>query len=253
MTSHALNLRPFTLATLRAALAAGWQLANRTRMVSFLYALPFTLLGLLIFVLLHDRGLLPFALAAAGGFMLFGPVLLAGFFGIARAAERGEPPGMGAITAGFRQAAPALWVLALVCLLLFLIFATDAAILYSYMVGGTPFTFASIPGRAAEASRFAFWAGVSGCFIAGLVYVVTAFSVPLLAERRAELVPAVVASVRLVFGNLGPALVWAGILGVLGVGSALLLPAFPVVLPWLAYAGRELARQVVVAADAEID
>ena len=131
-------------------------------------------------------------------------------------------------------------------------FATDAAILYSYMVGGTPFTFAHVPERALEASRFAFWAGVSGCFIAALVYVVTAFSVPLLAERRAELVPAVVCSVRLVFGNPGPALVWAGILGILGVGSALLLPLFPFVLPWLAYAGRELVRQVVVAGDEKI-
>lgn len=252
MTLPALSLRPYSLATLRAALAAGWQMACRTRILSFLYALPFALLGVLMFVLLHGQGLLPFVLAAAGGFMLFGPVMLAGFFGIARAAERGESPGPGAIAAGFFQAAPALWVLALVCLLLFLIFATDAAILYSYMVGGTPFTFAHVPERALEASRFAFWAGVSGCFIAALVYVVTAFSVPLLAERRAELVPAVVCSVRLVFGNPGPALVWAGILWVLGVGSALLLPLFPFVLPWLAYAGRELVRQVVVAGDEKI-
>ena len=58
--------------------------------------------------------------------------------------------------------------------------------------------------------------------------------------------------VRLVFGNPVPALVWAGILGILGVGSALLLPLFPFVLPWLAYAGRELVRQVVVAGDEKI-
>lgn len=253
MKRYSLSLQPFSLATLRAALGAGWQLAGATRRISFLYALPFTLIGGLIFFALHDQGLLPFAFAAAGSFMLFGPILLAGFFGIARAAEAGEKAGMGAIIDGFRHASPALWVLAFVCLLLFLIFVTDAAILYSYMVGGTPFTFASIPDRAQEASRFTFWAGVSGCFIAGLVYAVTAFSVPLLAERRAELVQAVVASVRSIFGNFGPALVWAGVLGVLGIGSALLLPLFPFVLPWLAYAGRDLVRQVILVDAPKID
>jgi hypothetical protein len=91
--------------------------------------------GVLIMGGLLAQGWAPFVLAAAGAFMLVGPAILAGFFGIAQALEAGSAPGAGAIIAGFRSADHALWALALVCGLLFMIFVTDAAILYAYMVG----------------------------------------------------------------------------------------------------------------------
>lgn len=211
------------------------------------YSLIFTFIGLLCLLLLNAAGLLPFMLAMAGSFMIFGPVMLAGFYGIAKAREAGEQPGMGAILAGFRHAAPTLWVLALVCLLLFLIFLTDAAILYSYMVGDLPLSFESLMENGPKALKFLFWAKVSGAFIASMVFVVTAFSVPLLCERKAELVPAVVTSIKATFGNPLAALAWALLLGGLGIFASLFLPALPLVLPWLAYSGRALSRKVVQA------
>lgn len=240
-----MRIHPFTLTTLAESLAEGWQMTRATLRPSVGYSLVFTFIGLLGLVLLNAFGFLPFMLAMAGSFMIFGPVMLAGFYGIARAREAGEAPGFGAILDGFRQAAPSFWVLALVCLLLFLIFVTDAAILYSYMVGDLPLSFESILENGPKALRFLFWAKVSGAFIAGMVYVVTAFSVPLLCERKAELVPAVVTSIRATFGNAVAALAWALLLGSLGIAASIFLPALPLVLPWLAYSGRALARRVV--------
>lgn len=237
-------VRPLSLAALRRAVVAGGRLARATRGIAAAYSLLFVAGGLLIFSLLWRQGWLPFLPAAAGAFMLIGPLTLAGFFGLARASETGQVAGAGAVAAGFRQAAGALWALAVVCGLLFMIFVTDAAILYAYLVGGDPIAVGDwLP--PAGIGRFFFGAGVSGLFVALMLYTISAFAVPLLCERRAGLVAAVVLSVRIVFGNLPTALLWAGLLAAVGIVSVLLLPLLPLTLPWLAYASRALYREAL--------
>lgn len=240
-----MTLSPLTLGGLQRALAEGWRVANATRGISIGYALIFTLGGLAIMGGLLAQGWTPFIIAAAGAFMLVGPVVLAGFFGIAGAHETGEPLGPGCIVSGFSRASRALWALSLVCALLFMIFVTDAAILYAYMVGATPVWLDNLLPANANVLSFARWAGVSGLVIALLLYCVAAFSVPLLCERRAGLVEAVVISVRIVFANFLPAIFWASFLSTVTIGSVLLLPLLPLTLPWLAYASRAVYRQAL--------
>jgi uncharacterized membrane protein len=240
-----MKLSPLTIGGLQRALADGWRVANATRGISIGYALIFTLGGLAIMGGLLAQGWTPFIIAAAGAFMLIGPVVLAGFFGIARAREANEPVGPASIVSGFAQASPALWALALVCALLFMIFVTDAAILYAYMVGATPVWLDNLLPANANVMSFVRWAGVSGLVVALLLYGIAAFSVPLLCERRAGLVEAVVLSVRVVFANFLPAIFWAFFLSTVTIGSILLLPLLPLTLPWLAYASRAVYLQVL--------
>lgn len=241
-----MTIVPITLSGLRRALADGWALAWATRRVSVAYAGVFALGGLVILGSLLANGLSPIVIAAAGAFMLLGPAVLAGFYGIAAAYDAGRPATPGDIVNGFRQAERSVWVLALVCALLFMIFVTDAAILYSYMVGGEP-VWLSEALRDAPPGVVSYlqWGSVSGLFIAGMLYCVSAFSVPLLCERRASLVDAVTTSVRVVFGSFVPAMLWAALLATAIIGSILLLPLLPLTLPWLAYASRALYRQVL--------
>lgn len=240
-----MNARPLSFASLQRALGEGWRLANATRGVSIGYSALFVLGGIVIIGGLLTRGWTPFVLAAAGAFMLVGPAILAGFFGIAAAHEAGGEVGMSAVAAGFARASRALWALALVCGLLFMIFVTDAAILYAYMVGDTPVWLAGIVPMADGVSRFVLWSAVSGAFVALLLYTVSAFAVPLLCERRAGLVEAVVTSVKVVLGNFVPALLWGLVLAALTIASVLFLPLLPLTLPWLAYASRALYRDVM--------
>lgn len=236
--------RSFGFAAIGRALAEGWRMTKATLGISLAYAGLFTLIGAIIIGGLLIRGFTPFVIAAAGAFMLVGPAILAGFFGIARAHEAGSKIGAGDTARGFAAAAPALWALAFVCALLFMIFVTDAAILYSYMVGGTPVWLADLIPVAPGVASFLFWGAVSGFVIALLLYCVSAFSAPLLIERRAGLVDAVVASVRAVFGNFVPSMIWAALLSFLIITSILVLPLLPLTLPWLAYASRALYRHV---------
>ena len=180
-----MRIEPLTLSMIGRALAAAWATANATRGISIAYAAIFTLAGLIIIGSLLALGLTPFVVAAAGAFMLVGPAILAGFFGIARAFEAGERVTAGAVVAGFTGAARALWALALVCGLLFMIFVTDAAILYAYMVGATPVWLSDLIPAAASVIGFVKWAAVSGFVVALLLFCISAFSVPLLCERRA--------------------------------------------------------------------
>jgi len=238
-------IQPFSFTSLKQALAEGWRIANATRLVSIAYSLIFVLGGVLIIGGLLAQGMTPFVIAAAGAFMLVGPVILAGFFGIAQAFESGQRVTPGAILAGFRNAAGALWALSLVCGLLFMIFVTDAAILYAYMIGGAPVWLADLMPAAMNVVKFVKWAGVSGFVVAFLLFGISAFSVPLLCERRIGLVGAVVTSVRVVFGNFTVAIFWAFFLSTATIASVLLLPLLPLTLPWLAYASRALYRQVL--------
>jgi uncharacterized membrane protein len=240
-----INSRPFGFPEIRLALRQGWAIANATRSTSIAFSGVFTLIGALILGLLLTQGFTPFIIAAAGAFMLVGPAILAGFFGIARAHEAGEKVGAGSTAAGFAAADKTVWVIALVCALLFMIFVTDAAILYSYMIGGAPVWLTELVPATPGVMSFLVWGAVSGFVIAFMLFNVSAFSVPLLCENRAGLVDAVVASVRIIFRNFLPAMVWAALLSSLIIVSILLLPLLPLTLPWLAYASRALYRQVL--------
>lgn len=83
-----------------------------------------------------------------------------------------------------------------------------------------------------------------GAALAFMILAVSAFSVPLLHDRRATLAPAVSASVRAVVGNLPTSLAWALILAGSILLSILLLPLLTVTLPVLAYASQALCRTV---------
>jgi len=242
-----MNIQRFSLADIAAALNQGLAMTRQTRSTSTLYALIYTLIGAIILGTLLLQGFTPFVIAAAGAFMLVGPITLAGFFGIARDAENGAATGINSILKGFTEAASSLWVIAMVCTLLFMIFVTDAAILYSYMVGRTPIWLADVarfdsphPGI----STFLLWGMVSGLGIAFMLFCVSAFSVPLLCERRTTLVGAIAASVRAVFDSFLPALAWALILAGCTISSVILLPLLPLTLPWLAHASRALYQRV---------
>lgn len=240
-----MTLAPLSLSSLARALAEGRRIAGATRGVGMAYALVFMLGGLAIIGGLLAQGLTPFVIAAAGAFMLIGPAILAGFFGIAAACEAGTAVNLGCIGRGFARASRALVALALVCALLFMIFVTDAAILYAYMVGATPIWLGKLLPATANVQAFVQWSAVSGLFIAFLLYCVTAFSVPLLCERRAGLVEAVVISVRVVFGNFTVAFFWAFLLSTVVIGSVLVLPVLPLTLPWMAHASRALYREAL--------
>ena len=159
-----LDPRRISVATVFAALSGGWRAFRRFPASAAGFAAVFALIGVAIFSLLLHFGLAPMMLPLAGGFLLVGPAVLAGFFALRRVAEAGRRPGPADVLAGFRQAPRGLWVLAGVCCLLFLIWVSDAATVYSFMIGAGDVP-AGEGGLAARVLRFHLWTSLMGAVL----------------------------------------------------------------------------------------
>ena len=239
-----LQPRRVSLDAIARALSSGWSTLGQTAGIGRGFAAIFATVGLALLITLGINGLTPLALPLAGGFMLVGPPLLSGYFNVVRLLDAGNSPRFGDLFAGLRSAPRTVWVIALVCMLLFMIWITDAAVMYSFMIGRAPVLVEDILPRGADIAAFEFYGSLMGTALASAIYAISAFSVPMLFERRASLIGAVTASVRAVLGNLRVSVPWAVILASAVMASILVLPLFIIVLPWLAYASYRLYREV---------
>ena len=241
--------RKVALAQIKSWLGHGWRMFRQTQAASMAYAGLFALVGALLLTGVMLLDIAPMAFPLAGGFMLIGPAVLAGFFNAAKIQAAGRNAGLADFFAGFRHSPPAQWVLSLVCMFLFLIWLTDAAIVYSLYFGTVP----ALPGvevfSAFGSGRrwlsFLLFSSVTGAVLAFMIFAISAFSIPLIHDRRLGLANAVSASVRAVFSNFGVMIAWGMIL-TLGVAGSILLfiPLFMVVFPVLAFASERAYQEV---------
>lgn len=243
--------RPFSLPDIGAALGEGWRTFRAVPGPSIAFAALFALIGLVLLVAVALLGVSPLVLPLAGGFMLVGPALLTGFFSLYRARCAGGQPRVSDAFRGFIGVPPGIWLVAGVCAFLFLIWITDAGVFYSIMVGGEhlPSELTALVWLPERVVAFQLWSSLMGSALAFIIFAISAFSVPLLFEHRADPVSAINASVRAVLGNPMASISWGLLLGATTMVAILLLPLLLVVLPVLAYASFALYRRVFPAAE----
>ncbi|MGE5027416.1 MAG: hypothetical protein ACM3JK_02985, partial [Betaproteobacteria bacterium] len=82
--------RKVALACIRGWLNHGWQVFRQTRNASMAYAAIFALTGLVLLAGAVLLDVAPMAFPLAGGFMLIGPAILAGFFNAAKIQSAGQ-------------------------------------------------------------------------------------------------------------------------------------------------------------------
>ena len=227
-------------------MAIGWRTFRSMPGVSMGFATVFALIGLVLLVALGRFGVSPMALPFAGGFMLVGPALLTGYFRLAAIRGEGRTPRLAGAFSAFAHTRAGLWAVALICAFLFLVWITDAAVLYAIMIGSDQLAY-DLPWLMSlqrDVVAFELWGALTGSVLAFIIFAISAFSVPLLHEGRAPLVKAVHASVRAVFGNFLTSIAWGLVLTGATLFSILLLPLLTVVLPVLAYSSFALYRKV---------
>ena len=241
-----LNPQKFTFSDITESLKLGWRTLNAMPGPSMAFAAVFGVIDAVILAMLWFYGLSPMLLPFAGGFMLIGPALLTGFFRLAVLHETNSTVQIKDAFKAFLKTPASIWLVAMVCALLFLIWITDSAVLYVIMIGGEDagYDLSWLARLDEDAIRFAIWGSLIGSVLAFIIFSISAFSVPLLYERRANLIRAIHASVRAVFGNLFFSLVWGIVLT--GVTSIAIIfpPLFLLFFPALAYASFSLYRKV---------
>ena len=233
-----------TINALSRALKKGWQSFLLTRPLSVSYAMIFAIVGMVILVGIEHASFAPMIFPFAGGFMLIGPVLLCGFFSMADRIQRGETCTFRDVVSGYSRTSREMLSIAFVCTLLFIIWITDAAILYGFVVGRLPVPLQMLVFPAGNVISFLFWSSLLGLVLAFLIFAISAFSIPLLYYRRTSLVRAVHLSVAAVFANLAPCLLWAMTLSVAIIASIFIFPLFLLTFPVLAFASHALYREL---------
>ena len=168
-----------SMASIARAIRQGWTVFSQSRQVSIAYAMIFAMIGLLLLTGIAQAGVTPMMLPLAGGFMLVGPTLLCGFFSVADRVAGKLPIRFGDVVTGFSHASRQIIAVALVCMLLLLIWLTDAATLYGFMVGRTPVPLPGLLPPPDKVVTFMVWSSVMGAALAFVIFAVSAFSVPL--------------------------------------------------------------------------
>lgn len=211
-------------------LRLGWQDLRRAPDLSLFYGVLLAALGACIALLTWRTGLIALYLGLASGFVFVGPALAMGLYSISYQLERGHEP---TLTFSLRQGRAHLRDTLVVglCLLIVLLVWARAATLMSVFRPVEAF-----PGWRDLVPYFGI-GSVVGALFSVIVFAATAFSLPMLLERRADAITAVVTSVNATLRNKRAMLVWGLLICVaVALGFATAFVGFIVLLPLLGHA-----------------
>lgn len=220
-------------------LRLGWMDLTRAPQVSLIYGFALTLLSLLITLFTWRYGTMALYIGMASGFMFIGPVLSVGLYSISRQLGEGRKPVLGYCIREGQYHLRELLVLGIILLVVLLLWARAATMVNVFM------PMQANPGWQQMLPFFVIGSMV-GALFAGLVFAASAFSLPMIMDRKADAITAVVTSANAVLRNKKPMLLWAAII-VLTVllGFATALIGFLVLLPVIGHATWHAYRETI--------
>jgi len=222
-------------------LKSGWDDFKGSWSYSLAYGVVFALLG---YALVHVGWPRPhMAMTLTSGFLLVSPFLATVFYDLSR---RREQPG----TAPFASIGENLSSIGLFALLLMFIFSAwerISAILLGMHLGSSPVPEASLAWLLSVANlNFVIAVMVVGAVLAVLVFAASVVSLPMLMDRRVDIVTAVMTSLWAVRENPLAMLVWAfAIVLLTGIGIATSFIGLVVIFPILGHATWHAYRDLV--------
>ena len=211
-------------------LRLGWMDLTRAPILSLAYGIALTLLSLMITMLTWRFGTIALYIGLASGFMFIGPVLSVGLYSISRQLEEGRKPVLGYCIRDGQHHIRELLVLGLILMVVLLLWARAATVMYVFM-----------PMQAhtdwLQLLPFFGIGSMVGAVFAGVVFAASAFSLPMIMDRKTDAITAVITSINAVLRNKKPMLLWAAIIMLtilLGFATALL--GFLLFMPVLGHA-----------------
>jgi uncharacterized membrane protein len=187
--------------------------------------------------------------ALFSGFLLVGPFLLMGVYDLSRQLDAGERPDLGRSLSAWRANAESIGLYGFLLAFVLISWERISAILFALLL---PAEVASVERLISEIvfsgrhlELLALWA-LAGALLAALVFAFSVVSVPMLLDRRTDVVTALLTSLAAVRANPAPLALWAVLIVVLtAVGFATWFAALVVVLPLLGHATWHAYRDLV--------
>ncbi len=226
--------------------ARGWRDLMQAPVASLFYGVCFAAMGWLIgFVFRH---LYELTSALTAGFLLVGPFLATGLYDISRRLEQGGEVRLASTLNAWRANVGAFALFALILTIIMLIWARASLVTFAlFFSTGMP-TLQGFLGQVLSLEHLDFLLTyfAVGALFAGIVFAVSVVSVPMMLDRGTDTVVAALTSVRALFTNPGPLLVWALLIAaIIGVGFATFFVGLIVAVPVVGHATWHAYRDLV--------
>ena len=220
-------------------LAAGWRDLGRAPGVSLTLGIAVVAVSWTISWLAWTVGSLPLLIGMMSTFILVGPLVAMGFYSVSARLARGERPSLGRAWRNARATASNVAIFGLLLLVVGLVWARAASMVHVFFPVG---------GQAgwSEFALFLLVGSAVGSIFCGVIFTVSAFSLPMLKDRETDAITAALSSANAVLRNKGPMAVWAAIIvaGV-AIGFATALIGLAITVPLLGHATWHAYRDAV--------
>ncbi|TQM10459.1 putative membrane protein [Pseudoxanthomonas sp. 3HH-4] len=219
-------------------LRAGWRDLRRAPGLSLLFGGVIVLVSAGISWLAFVLGRFALLATLLSGFVFVAPLICVGLYCVSRALEQGRTPRLRDSFVLARRVLGQAGVFALGQGVIILLWSRAGMMVSAFFPfdGGDPGAF----------WEFLALGSAIGAVFATLTFAVTAFSLPMIADRDVDMVTAAVSSVHAVMRNKGVMAVWGLVLVTLtAIGFATALLGLAILMPWLAYASWHAYRETL--------
>ncbi|MBA1146137.1 DUF2189 domain-containing protein [Ectothiorhodospiraceae bacterium WFHF3C12] len=211
-------------------LRAGWADFRRAPAHSFAYGAILVLASYAITGVMILTGNWVFMFSLLTGFMLIAPVLAFALYETSRRLQLGQPPSIAGSLQAVRSNFGNELIFAVVLLIVLLVWARAAAMVHVF------FPALSDPSLYQLVAFFSIGTAVGAVF-AAVAFAVSAFSLPMMMDRRADVISAVITSFMAVLRNKGVMVIWAALILIsVLVGFATAYLGLVITLPVIGYA-----------------
>ncbi|WP_028114804.1 DUF2189 domain-containing protein [Ferrimonas kyonanensis] len=198
--------------------------------VSLFYGMVFTLATFAIWVAVFLQGSHLVIIPSLVVFMLVGPFLATGLYDVSWQLERGKKPNLFHSMRAIRRNRVSEWGFAILLAVMMIFWMRVAAMVHAlYPINQDAHFEQFLP--------FLSLGTLFGALFTATVFALSAFSIPVMMERRVDMMTAISTSVSAVYHNAGVMAVWAAIIGIgVAVGFATAGLGMLLIMPILGYA-----------------
>lgn len=186
-------------------LKLGWKDLRRAPKQSLSYGAATTLIGFLISALAYNFGNLYTVLGLMSGFILVGPFVAIGLYSISCQLQDGKQPVLGYCLREGGKHVSNIMLYGFILMVVFLIWARAASMLHIFYPTDID----------ADWHGFVLYLGIGsvvGSLFAAIIFCASAFSLPMIMDRKVDMVTAVVTSINAVLRNKKVMFIWASII-----------------------------------------
>jgi len=224
-------------------IALGWKDLKLAPRQSLSYGFILVLCSYLMAFLAITFGNLVVLLALLSGFIFLGPMLAMAFYDISLQLQKGRKPTLGhSIRESWHHIGNEM-VFAVILMIIFLVWARAVSLTHVFF-----------PMRAnpdlAELATFLGVGTIVGSLFAAFVFCISAFSLPMIIDRKTDMVTAVVTSFNAVLRNKVPMLIWALlIISAVALGLITAFIGLGITLPLIGHATWHAYRETIDSSD----